>query len=178
MNIKTMRQLVLLLWLVPIAAWSQQPSAPSPTDAAPQAITNQNTSSVQLKTADGVAACPAELISKPVMATADKVHHEGGNLLQPKPIYTPDAKFSDEARKYARKFMKEYHIKSFEAMSILKFVVDINGTPQDICVAKEAGNGLDRNAVETVAKWRFQPATRDGKPVPVRLTTEVDFKLH
>jgi TonB family protein len=37
--------------------------------------------------------------------------------------------------------------------------------------------GLDEKAVEAVQKWKFEPATKDGKPVPVELAIEVDFHL-
>ena len=31
---------------------------------------------------------------------------------------------------------------------------------------------LDNEAVKTVKLWRFQPGTKDGKPVPVRVAIE------
>ena len=33
-------------------------------------------------------------------------------------------------------------------------------------------HGLDNEAVKTVKLWRFQPGTKDGKPVPVRVAIE------
>ena len=35
---------------------------------------------------------------------------------------------------------------------------------------------LDQAAVEAVKKWQFDPATRRGKPVAVRISTEFDFQ--
>jgi Gram-negative bacterial TonB protein C-terminal len=29
-----------------------------------------------------------------------------------------------------------------------------------------------------VRQWRFQPATKDGQPVPVEITAEVSFHLY
>lgn len=37
--------------------------------------------------------------------------------------------------------------------------------------------GLDEKALEAVRKYRFKPALRNGKPVPVIMTIEVDFRL-
>ena len=94
--------------------------------------------------------------------------------MPPKPTKTPDPTFSDEARK----FIKDQHIKNFDATSLVSLIVDTTGMPQDICVVREAGHGLDRKAVDSVGKYRFRPATRDNKPVPVRLMVEVRFQTY
>ena len=171
-----MRQILLsLLVLICLSATAQQPAPLNTADASHQVSTNQDTSSVPLKTADGVAACPAELKFK---SLPDGVYRVGGGVLPPKLLKTPEATFSDEGRKFAHQFMKDQHVKQFEAISLVRLTVDSNGMTQDICVMKEAGHGLDRKAVEAVAKYRFDPATRDGKPVPVRLAVEVNFKIY
>ena len=36
--------------------------------------------------------------------------------------------------------------------------------------------GLDRAAYEAVRRWRFQPATKNGQPVPVMINVEVNFR--
>jgi len=37
--------------------------------------------------------------------------------------------------------------------------------------------GLDDQAVTAMKKWQFKPGTKDGKPVAVRVTVEMTFKL-
>jgi outer membrane biosynthesis protein TonB len=37
---------------------------------------------------------------------------------------------------------------------------------------------LDDQAVKGVSQWRFEPAKRDGKPVPVLIEIETNFRLH
>jgi TonB family protein len=176
MNTSTMRHFLRLgFWLVAIPAWTQQPSPSNGANASPQVITNQDAPNPPLKTSDGVAACPADLKSGSV---PNREYRMGNDTLPPKPIETPEAEFSEEARKYARKFMKEHHVKTFEAMSVVRLIVDTNGMAKDICVVREAGHGLDRKAVEAVAEWRFKPAIRDGQPVSVFLTTVINFKLY
>jgi hypothetical protein len=32
--------------------------------------------------------------------------------------------------------------------------------------------------IEAVEKWKFHPATRDDKPVPVQINVEVNFRLY
>jgi len=45
-----------------------------------------------------------------------------------------------------------------------------------IVSALPAGRGFERAAADAVRQWRFEPATRDGKPVAANLTVAVDFK--
>jgi TonB family protein len=37
---------------------------------------------------------------------------------------------------------------------------------------------LDEKAIEAVKNWRFEPAVKDGKPVAVAISVEVDFRLY
>jgi outer membrane biosynthesis protein TonB len=37
--------------------------------------------------------------------------------------------------------------------------------------------GLDEKAVEALRMWRFQPGTKDGHPVAVEISVEVNFHL-
>jgi outer membrane biosynthesis protein TonB len=36
---------------------------------------------------------------------------------------------------------------------------------------------LDEKAIEAVSQYRFKPAMKDGVPVPVKITVEVNFHL-
>jgi hypothetical protein len=51
-----------------------------------------------------------------------------------------------------------------------KIVVDVNvdavGAVVREVLVKGLGNNLDQVVLDTVKTWRFQPATKDGKPVP------------
>jgi TPR repeat protein len=38
--------------------------------------------------------------------------------------------------------------------------------------------GLDEKAIEAVRNWRFEPALKDGKPVPVLIAVNVAFHLY
>jgi protein TonB len=63
-------------------------------------------------------------------------------------------------------------------MSLMALTVDEQGRPRNAGVVQEAGHGLDRKAYEAVEKYRFTPATLDGKPVPARIHIEVTFKIY
>ncbi len=56
-------------------------------------------------------------------------------------------------------------------------VIDEKGIPQDIIVTRSLDPGLDQKAIEAVRQWRFRPATKNGRPVSVRATIEVNFRL-
>ena len=59
----------------------------------------------------------------------------------------------------------------------LTIVVDENGMPTQIVVTQSLGHGLDEAAIEAIHQWRFKPGMKDGKPVPVMATIEVNFRL-
>jgi hypothetical protein len=92
----------------------------------------------------------------------------------PKPIISPEADFSDAARKA----IKKKHLKFFDEASVLKMIVDVDGAPRDICLQKAAGFGLDVQAAKAASQYKFAPATKDGKPVPARISVEVNFRLY
>src|SRR5207245_5595213 len=60
---------------------------------------------------------------------------------------------------------------------VLQLVVDEHGMPTSISVLSPLGFGLDEQAQAAVEQWRFRPATKDGKPVRVLATIEVNFRF-
>jgi TonB family protein len=65
----------------------------------------------------------------------------------------------------------------FEGLVAFSLTVRTDGLADNITVLRGVGLGLDEKAVECQEKWRFRPATRDGEPVPVRVTVEINFRL-
>lgn len=57
----------------------------------------------------------------------------------------------------------------------LRLVVDANGDARRIAVAQPLGYGLDEKAVETMAKFRFHPATDAGKPVAAAVLLQEEY---
>lgn len=63
-------------------------------------------------------------------------------------------------------------------VSIYRVVIDAQGKPVSIAVARPIGFGLDENAVESIRHAAFEPAVKDGKPVPVALDLVVEFRIY
>jgi outer membrane biosynthesis protein TonB len=62
-------------------------------------------------------------------------------------------------------------------MALYYAVIGADGKPQDVLVARPIGFGLDENAADTIRKASFQPAIKDGKPVPVLVDLVVQFRI-
>jgi periplasmic protein TonB len=91
----------------------------------------------------------------------------GGGVSAPKAIYAPDPEYSEEARKA-----------KYQGTVVLSLIVGADGVPRDIKVARSVGLGLDEKAIETVKTWKFDPGTKDNKPVATYATIEVAFHLY
>lgn len=63
-------------------------------------------------------------------------------------------------------------------MALYHVIVEPDGKPGEIAVARPIGFGLDENAVEAIRKAKFEPAVKDGKPVPVLLDLVVQFRIY
>lgn len=59
----------------------------------------------------------------------------------------------------------------------LKIIIGSDGDVQKAEIAQSLDPGLDANAIDAVTRWKFEPATLDGKPVAVSATVEVNFRL-
>lgn len=55
--------------------------------------------------------------------------------------------------------------------------IDERGIPVRARILRSLDPGLDRNAIQSLGGWRFQPATEDGRPAPSTATIEVQFSL-
>ena len=58
---------------------------------------------------------------------------------------------------------------------IIGLVVSSKGLPIDPRIIKGIDKDLDQSAVDAVKQWRFVPAQRDGKPIAVRISLQIQF---
>lgn len=63
-------------------------------------------------------------------------------------------------------------------MALYHTVVGADGKATEIAVGRPIGFGLDENAAEVIRKAIFEPAIKDGKPVPVLLDLVVQFRIY
>ena len=63
-------------------------------------------------------------------------------------------------------------------MALYHTVIGADGKPGEIAVGRPIGFGLDESAVDSIRKAKFQPAVKDGKPVPVMLDLVVQFRIY
>jgi TonB family protein len=95
------------------------------------------------------------------------IYAVGGEVKPPKPVYHPDPSYTKSAQKAKT-----------QGTVALAIVITPGGDVQDVEVCKNLEPSLDQRAVETVRRWRFEPATKDGKPVATHINVEVTFRLY
>jgi TonB family protein len=81
-------------------------------------------------------------------------------------VFRQEPEYSEEAR-----------AAKLQGTVLVSLVVGEDGQPRNVRVRKSLGLGLDENAVEAVSRWRFRAGTKDGQPVAVESSIEVDFRL-
>jgi TonB family protein len=59
---------------------------------------------------------------------------------------------------------------------VLQVLVSETGEPLQVRVEQGARAGLTEAAVEAVKQWRFEPATKNGKPVRTFATVRIPFE--
>ena len=64
-----------------------------------------------------------------------------------------------------------------EGRVIVQFVVDEQGRVVDPVVVRGIGAGCDEEAVRAVSQARFKPGRQRGKPVKVKMSLPITFKL-
>jgi TonB family protein len=111
-------------------------------------------------------ACQASYPNQPQV---DGIYRIDGDVKAPKVKHVVKPEPSQEARTRGA-------FTPFQATSTIAFVVDAQGVPQDVCILKPAGYGLDVEAAKAIRQYRFEPGKKDGVPVAVRVSMEVPFK--
>ena len=87
-------------------------------------------------------------------------------ITRAKATYQPNPEYSDRAAR-----------KKIQGNVLLSIIVTAEGTVRDPQVTRSLDKDLDKNAVECVKKWKFEPATKDGKPVATHVAVEVSFHV-
>jgi len=90
----------------------------------------------------------------------------GAGISMPKAIYTPEPDYPNGAR-------------GDRANGAVLLAVDLgeDGLVKRVCLLSAARDDLGRQALDTVRTWRFNPAQKDGVPIPSSLKIEVTFQI-
>ncbi|HEV8609410.1 MAG TPA: TonB family protein [Thermoanaerobaculia bacterium] len=65
-----------------------------------------------------------------------------------------------------------------QGLVVLEAIIAASGDVEEIRVVKSAGALLDSAAEDAVRRWKYRPATLNGRAVRVRLSVKVSFRLH
>jgi TonB family protein len=87
-------------------------------------------------------------------------------VVSPKIIYQRDPEFSEKARELWE-----------QGTVTISLIVGTDGKPRNLKVECSSAPDLNENSLAAVKEWRFQPGTKDGKPVMVGVSVNVDFYL-
>lgn len=100
------------------------------------------------------------------MPAAASAYRIGEGVTAPRVTTKVEPRYAEEARRA-----------KYEGTVVLFVVVDPNGVARDFKVLRPLGLGLDEKAIEAVTQWKFVPGTKDGQPVAVQATIEVNFRM-
>ncbi|HZU33209.1 MAG TPA: TonB family protein [Candidatus Angelobacter sp.] len=128
-----------------------RPLCPYPTAAKYKGSGDAN-DAVNFECVEGTA--PIQLINDPA-------------IKPPRALHTPEPEYSRIARKHG-----------IEGNVVLSAIIGVDGLAHDVEIVQSLEPSLDANAIEALKKWKFAPATRNGKPIALRMNLELNFRLH
>jgi len=94
------------------------------------------------------------------------VFRVGGGVTAPVLLHKVEPEYSEEVRKA-----------KYQGTVLLYIEVSPDGRATNIKVQRSLGLGLDEKAIEAVKQWKFKPGYKNGQPVTVAATIEVNFRL-
>jgi len=103
---------------------------------------------------------------RPLALQEEPAVKAGGDVSPPTLVYKTEPQYTEEAREAG-----------IEGTVILLIEIGRDGAVEQVTVKKSLDSGLDLNAAQAVRQWKFEPGRKAGKPVRVRATVEVNFRL-
>ena len=130
---------------------------PAPAPAAPTGVLEPQPAAQPAPAPAATAPAPSAPPGPAVVQPSSDASH----LNNPKPVYPAVSKRLGEQGKI-----------------VLRVLIGTDGTPQKIEVKQSSGfERLDRQAVDTVSRWRFVPGTRNGVPEAMWYLQPINFVL-
>jgi len=100
------------------------------------------------------------------VAPQERVYRVSEGASAPKLIHKIEPTYTQEARN-----------RKMQGTVVLRIEVSPKGEAENIQVLRSLDPGLDANAIAALKQWRFQPGTKDNKPVRVAATVEINFRI-
>jgi TonB family protein len=97
---------------------------------------------------------------------AERRQVAGGAMRAPSPL-----------RKVDPKYIAAAAAEGVQGVVRLGAIIRTNGTVEEVKLLRHLDDRLDRSAMESLAKWQFEPAVKDGAPVEVDAVFEIPFRL-
>ncbi len=95
-----------------------------------------------------------------------RVYRVAEGVTPPKLLYKVEPEYTEEAK-----------AAGYEGTSVLYAEIAPDGAAHNLRTVRGPGLGLDEKAFDAVRQWKFQPGMREGKPVTVAATIEVNWRL-
>ncbi len=102
--------------------------------------------------------------SRPRPGSARTVYSRSATRTRRAGIEMPELVHTEEAP-----YPPEAKAAGVEGDVVLRLTIDVNGEVTDAEVVEGAGQGFDEAAQAAALQFRFRPARRRGKPIPVRI---------
>ncbi len=103
---------------------------------------------------------------KPADALPQGVYRMGQGITAPSLISKKEPEYTEGARAGA-----------VQGTTVLGVDIGPDGIARNFQILRSLEPGLDQKAIDAVQVWRFKPGMKDGQPVTVRATIEVNFRL-
>ena len=130
---------------------------PTPAPAAPVGVVEPQPAAKPVEAPMAAAPAPAAPPAPAIVQPSSDASH----LNNPKPVYPAVSKRLGEQGKI-----------------VLRVLISADGIPQKVEIKQSSGfERLDRQAVDTVSRWRFVPGTRNGVPEAMWYLQPINFVL-
>ncbi len=95
-----------------------------------------------------------------------RTHSGDSSVTRPKPLNLPRPNYTEAARQ-----------RKVQGVIVSRILVSEHGDVKSVLLVSRLGYGLDQQAIIALSRLKFEPATKDGKPIPVWQVVEVEFRL-
>jgi TonB family protein len=111
-------------------------------------------------------AAAEEMPEPPCGDTSGEILKVEGEVQAPVKIHAEPPSYTEAARKAGT-----------QGLVVVRTVIDENGDVVEVKLLKGQPYGLSAEAMASVARWRFEPATLDGEPICVYYNLTINFRL-